>query len=318
MGMSGDYIAVASGSTMVRIGSLYLEQGLNFNTFWKNVRLIIFSFIFTLLISCKKDVIIPPVITDPVEQPDTTQPLIIIKISLSQTGILSGLAMGRCLKETWNDQETNAGKILKYSMLTCTVFAKLWILHASDEWCAIVTGDEFRYNVSIIPLFQMHKNWFLCITEIFSNVKTRPFMGLGTAGIQLFRLQRFRTSLRRCGCKKMAAGIPSFFLIHAKANADADSYNRRNGAIRIKDSLICTMEEKLMMLGDLNDHLNGSILSGKNSPYISFINDANYDVVTLPLNTTGNQSTINFNNSVMTNRSSVKTWQDGISEVRPK
>lgn len=133
-------------------------------------RLIIFSFIFTLLISCKKDVIIPPVITDPVEQPDTTQLIDYNKDIAIANWNIEWFGDGSMFKGNLNDQETNAGKILKY--LNADLYGLCEIVDTArlGRMVRNSLGDEFRYNVSNYPTFSNAQNWLLCITEIFSEM----------------------------------------------------------------------------------------------------------------------------------------------------
>jgi hypothetical protein len=264
-------------------------------------RLIIFAILFSILISCKKDVITPPQLIDPGEQPDTLNLKDYNKDITIANWNIEWFGDGSMFKGNLNDQESNAGKILTY--LNADLYGLCEIVDTArlGRMVRNSLGDEFRYIVSIYPSFSnAQKLAFVYNRNIFRNVKTRPFMGLSAAAYNYFA-QRFPYLLTADVVVNGSRNTISFFLIHAKANADPDSYNRRlNGAIELKDSLDLYYGGKnFMILGDFNDHLNGSILSGKDSPYISFINDANYDAVTLPLNTTGYQSTISYTNSVI-------------------
>ena len=81
--------------------------------------------------------------------------------------------------------------------------------------------------------------------------------------------------------------------IHAKSASDVDSYNRRVYDLRVlKDSLDAYYKnDDIILVGDYNDRLTGSINVGAQSPYKPFIDDnANYTGLTLPLDQAGRVS----------------------------
>ena len=83
--------------------------------------------------------------------------------------------------------------------------------------------------------------------------------------------------------------------IHAKSASDAGSYNRRVYDVKVlKDSLDAYYANDLVMIvGDYNDRVSGSIYtSSPNSPYKPFVDDANYNVLTFPLDVAGRVSFI--------------------------
>ena len=85
-----------------------------------------------------------------------------------------------------------------------------------------------------------------------------------------------------------------FMIIHAKSGADKASYDRRlQGALALKAALDQNSSDQLvMLLGDFNDHMQGSITSGKPSPYQAFVEDKDYQVLTLPLSS--QRSTLHY------------------------
>ncbi len=89
----------------------------------------------------------------------------------------------------------------------------------------------------------------------------------------------------------------SFIGIHAKSGATAGDRSRReyDGAV-LKDSLDAHFaNEQVIILGDLNDDLDQSIVTGMESPYIAFIQDSlNYTGITKNLSDAGARSTISF------------------------
>jgi trimeric autotransporter adhesin len=84
--------------------------------------------------------------------------------------------------------------------------------------------------------------------------------------------------------------------IHAKSSSDVASYNRRAYDAKVlKDTLDAYYKnENIIIVGDYNDRVIGSIYSGTtNSPYKPFVDDnANYTALTLPLDQAGRTSFI--------------------------
>ncbi|MEO5999354.1 MAG: endonuclease/exonuclease/phosphatase family protein, partial [Chitinophagaceae bacterium] len=83
--------------------------------------------------------------------------------------------------------------------------------------------------------------------------------------------------------------------IHAKSASDAESYRRRLYDIKVlKDSLDAYYKnDNIILVGDYNDRVLGSINVGSTSPYKIFVDDnANYNALTLPLDQAGRVSFI--------------------------
>lgn len=83
--------------------------------------------------------------------------------------------------------------------------------------------------------------------------------------------------------------------IHAKSASDVTSYNRRVYDVRVlKDSLdTYYKDENIILVGDYNDRVYGSIYAGGNSPYQAFVADtADYNALTYPLDSAGKVSFI--------------------------
>ncbi|MEO8473895.1 MAG: T9SS type A sorting domain-containing protein [Chryseolinea sp.] len=88
-----------------------------------------------------------------------------------------------------------------------------------------------------------------------------------------------------------------FIDLHSKSGATLDDMNRRKYDMQfLKDSLDAYFaNDKLVILGDINDDLDQSIVRGQPSPYDSFIRDsAHYKPITLRLSQEGARSTISF------------------------
>ena len=88
----------------------------------------------------------------------------------------------------------------------------------------------------------------------------------------------------------------SLIVIHAKSGATVSDYNRRayDGEV-LKDSLDQYFtNEQVIILGDLNDDLDQSIVTGRATPYANFVSDTNYSPITKVLSDAGARSTISF------------------------
>ncbi|GCC53055.1 hypothetical protein SanaruYs_32960 [Chryseotalea sanaruensis] len=92
-----------------------------------------------------------------------------------------------------------------------------------------------------------------------------------------------------------------FINLHAKSGSAVADFNRRvYDAQVLKDSLDANYaNEQVIILGDLNDDLDQSIVSGRPSSYTSFVNDTtSYLPVTLALSLAGAKTTISFNDMI--------------------
>lgn len=198
-------------------------------------------------------------------------------------------------------QETNAGKILHYLEADlygiCEVVDTARFGHMIREYL----GTEFRYVISPYPRIDQ-KLAFVYNKNIFRNIRVRPFMSQSATAAVHFASGRFPFLLSADLAVNGKRHPVHFILLHAKAEADAESYDRRRkGSAELKDSLDVYLNgQHCMVFGDFNDQLNGSILAGRLSPYQNFLDDSGrYRALTLPLNAPGYQSTLSFANSVI-------------------
>jgi len=83
----------------------------------------------------------------------------------------------------------------------------------------------------------------------------------------------------------------TFIVVHMKAFADQDSYDRRQDAsTRLKNHIdFTTLSSKpVVVLGDFNDELTNSIFRSQTTPYDNFLQDAdNYKFLSYPLEMDG-------------------------------
>jgi len=94
----------------------------------------------------------------------------------------------------------------------------------------------------------------------------------------------------------------SFSVVHAKSGgvSEDDRVRRLYDGQVLKDSLDAHYpNEKFIVLGDLNDDLDQSIIPGAASPYANYVNDtARYVPITLALSNAGARSTTGFQDMI--------------------
>ena len=250
-----------------------------------------------IIISCKKKYTEPSL---PVRQDDTTN---LISYNKNLTIVNWNIEWFGSSKfgGNLNIQEANAGKVLKY--LNADIYGICEVVDTGrfGKMIRTVLGNEYQYQISAYGNFEQ-KMAFVYNRNIFRKATVRPFMGTSTKAAESFASGRFPLLLTADMVINSQRVPINFILLHAKANADLDSYTRRlNGSIEMKDSLDTYFGDKyFIVFGDYNDNLNGSIYSQKASPYKNFVEDhARYNAITYPLNTNGYQSTLGFANSVI-------------------
>ncbi|NNE35171.1 MAG: T9SS type A sorting domain-containing protein [Rhodothermales bacterium] len=82
----------------------------------------------------------------------------------------------------------------------------------------------------------------------------------------------------------------TFIVVHMKAMSDRDSYDQRVAAsnrLKIHIDFTSLSTKPVIILGDLNDLLSGSITSGELSPYKNFVDDPAYTTPTLAFQSDG-------------------------------
>ncbi len=262
-----------------------------------------FAFILILVVvlfSCKKtftpppEVVKPPVAEDTSNLKNYTNKIITIvnwNIEWFGSSNFSG---------NLNVQENNASKILKY--LDADLYGICEVVDTArfGKMIRYTFSSDYNYRITPYPNVSQ-KMAFVYNRHIFRNVKTRAFMGLSTSAGRYFASGRFPFLLEADMVVNNTRQKISVVLLHAKAGADVQSYtNRLNGSVEMKDSLDRYFQQKnVALIGDFNDHLNGSITTGRVSPYKNFIDDKTYHAVTFPLNIPGYCSTITYQNSVI-------------------
>lgn len=264
-------------------------------------RFLFFVLLIVFAASCKKVITNPAVENPPVNREDTTnlknynKDIAIVNWNIEWFGSAS------MFEGDLDLQEANAAKVLKY--LNADLYGICEVVDTTRFGRMIRNnlGDEFRYKISFYPTaIGSQKLAFVYNRNIFRKVNVRPFMGLSANAYNYFA-QRFPFLLTAEVAVNGQRNIVNYFLVHAKANADSDGYNRRlNGSVEMKDSLDKYFSgQNLMVIGDYNDKFDGSIYQNRTTPYQNFLSDADYNAITLPLNSAGYQSTITYSNSVI-------------------
>jgi endonuclease/exonuclease/phosphatase family metal-dependent hydrolase len=74
----------------------------------------------------------------------------------------------------------------------------------------------------------------------------------------------------------------SVFVLHMKAFDDAESWEKRKAASDALKSYLDANHtaDDVVVIGDFNDTVKGSIVSGKDSPYLNFVSDTDYRFAT--------------------------------------
>jgi len=291
-----------------------------FDAYFQRMKpLFLFVFFVAIFLSCKKDKTKqhsnPPNGEDTGTLKDYNKDIIIANWNIEWFGD------GAMFKGNLTDQENNAGKILKY--LNADLYGLCEIVDTARFGRMIRTslGDEFRYHISYYTSGSQ-KLAYVYNRNIFRKVSVRPYMGVSSQAFYNFGTRYpylLTAELAVNGTKKTMSVV----LIHAKANADIDSYNRRfSGSKELKDSLDKDFTGKnFLLLGDFNDNFDKSITMGKPSPYQNFLVDfSRYHAITQPLNVAGNQSTLGYANSVIDQQiissSMTKWYKSNSSKIR--
>lgn len=113
-----------------------------------------------------------------------------------------------------------------------------------------------------------------------------------------------------------------FLVVHLKAIADQESYNRRsNASIAIKNDYLDKYRKqmKTIMLGDWNDDLDLSTFSNQPSPFLNFVQDTNYFFTTKLLSEAGKKTYAfidgSFIDHIMINRPLKSFYMSGSTKV---
>lgn len=173
----------------------------------------------------------------------------------------------------------------------------------TDSLDAIVTGlgSDFSYYVSAFGSFasspadpdytSAQKLAFVYRKSKVQVLDRRAFLKGSPTSYYEFASGRYPFLVETLLRGKDSVWQPvTFIVLHAKADGDNSSCNRRSdGAQEIKDSLDAFYpDKKFLLLGDFNDDLDVSICSAAASNYKMFVNDsAHYKALTLPLSLAG-------------------------------
>ncbi len=209
---------------------------------------------------------------------------------------------------TNNDlQQSNALKVLRY--LNADIYGLCEIVDTSRlEKMADSLGSDYGFVVSHYAssatsttsqyYADAQKLAFVYKKSVFTNVSVRPYMEKSPTAGYYFATGRYPYCFNANVTKNGITKNITFLLIHAKSGSDETSYYRRfNGSTELKDSLDHQgyNQKDMMILGDLNDELQGTITTTQNvSPYQNFMQDNNYAGITQFLQQGNAQSTIDY------------------------
>lgn len=191
-------------------------------------------------------------------------------------------------------QLQNASKILQYLdadlYCLCEIVDPESLKQLSND-----LGPDYRYQIAPYasgasstrdPGYKTaQKLAYIYNTRVFKEVRTRAFLKDDPRAGYNFASGRYPYELEATIHTPHGDQRVHFMIIHAKAGAERTSYQRRLAAANtLKAALDQTRRQQaVMLLGDFNDHIPGSITQGQPSPYNSFLEDPNYHVLTGPL-----------------------------------
>lgn len=265
-------------------------------------RSLLFIFLFVAVFSCKKTFTPPP---DPDDNPPVQEDTSNLKNYTNKTITIVNWNIEWFGSSNFggnlNVQEANAVKILKFLNADFYGICEVVDTGRFGNMIRKQLGTDYKYAISPYANISQ-KLVFVYNKHIFRNIHTRPFMGLSSNAYKNFASGRFPFLLTGNVVVNNTRQKFCAVLLHAKAYNTTDSYNNRlYASIEMKDSLDTYFQnQNFIVFGDFNDNLNGSITPGKSSPYKNFVDDTQkYMAYTLPFNTYGYSSTINYSNSVI-------------------
>lgn len=214
-----------------------------------------------------------------------------------------------------NRQEANVVKVLRY--LKADLYGLNEIVDTMRLRRVVDSlGSDYGYYVSTFAsgaASPFSPNWsdaqklaFVYRKSVFSNIRTRAMLNNGSSAYYNFASGRFPYLFNANVSKNGKKRNISFVLIHAKAGASGTDYNRRrDGAIELKDTLDPSFStHPMILMGDYNDELQGSISGYTVSPYDVIVRDSiktnnnYYHSITLPAELAGKRSTISFSSTI--------------------
>lgn len=225
-------------------------------------------------------------------------------------------------------QEQNVVKILRY--LDADIYAMCEIVDTAAFRRVVDSLGRNRYDYIIAPFcsfatspsdpdwFTQQKTAFIYDKNVVNHLQDGGILRNSTGNAYYnWASGRFPYWM---SCTATINGITkkiNLFVIHAKALATANDYNRRlNGAKEFKDSLdVVFANSNNIILGDYNDDFCESISYASTgivaSSFNNFLADsANYKVLTLPLCQANDSSTIGYS-SVIDNHVVSKKMHQG-------
>ncbi len=157
-----------------------------------------------------------------------------------------------------------------------------------NDFDALLTGLGDGYAGVLATESGQQRIGFIYKTDVFSNVVVRHILSTfsfefaGRVPLQLEGDITLGNETRRL----------SFIVLHMKAFSDQSSYERRvDASMRLKSNIdILRPNDPIIVLGDFNDTLIGSIRTGQPSPYDNFLQDPAYFFPSLALENNGDNT----------------------------
>lgn len=227
-------------------------------------------------------------------------------------------------------QESNVLKVLQY--MPADIYGLCEIVDTARFGSVVrALGSQYAYVISDYAANATNdhsQGWregqkmvFLYKRSLFKNVRVRGFMRSSRKAYYNFSNGRLPYLLEADVQNNNHWQSMAFLLLHAKSGNDVQSYNRRlYAAMEMQDSIaeeFATMP--LILLGDFNDILNGSITQGQQqSPYSIFLSE-NYKALTMSLAQKGERSTLHYKNIIdqqIVNKACMSYYVKGSTQVR--
>lgn len=137
---------------------------------------------------------------------------------------------------------------------------------------------------------------FIYDTSIFKNVQSSALLKSDPRAGYNFAGGRYPFLLQTDITVNQTKASLAFILLHAKAGADRTSYQRRLAAAKsLKKELDQNFAQRpVLIAGDFNDIVAGSITAGQPSPYQAFATDPNYHILTWTATQQKESSTLDY------------------------
>lgn len=214
-----------------------------------------------------------------------------------------------------NLQEQNVVKVLRY--LDADIYGVSEIVDTLRFRRVVDSLDNSKFGYVFSEtctgvISSSEPNWqtcqklaFIYNKNIFSNIKTRPFVTNSTNAYSNFASGRLPFLFEATATLNGFSRPVVFILIHGKSGATASDYTRRQGAAReMRDSIEAQFTNKnFFIIGDYNDDLQTTIsaaaVGGTLSSYDVIVRDSSkYNSISIALSRAGDSSTLGYSSVI--------------------